>query len=704
MDAYIVSLLKAWWGDARDGRERLLLRLPAADRRRPLALPDVAARCSTARSRATSSRARTRPSASANWRAAPARAGEARLARRPRPGRDRDARRSGTTARRSRPASCATERDRDRGLLPAGGGARREGRHLHEHPAPAAVAPQGGRAAAATAARSSGSIYHLGRLLREKLAGSSEPRDRPLLEPDLGLPDRGRRSRSPTPRRCCARSTAGTTERRRRSRRLPELKADGSTACGCWIYCGCLRGRRQPGGAAKPRWEQELRSRPSGAGPGRRTGASSTTAPRPTPTGKPWSERKQLRLVGRRAGEVDRRRRARLRGGQAARLRAARRRARPRTRSRGDAPVHHAGRRARLAVRPAGARGRAAADALRAARVAVREPALRRSARTRARQQVRAPRTRTTRAAASRAAEVYPVRGHDLPADRAPHGRRDVALRCRTWPSCSRRCSARSARSSRASAASSTAAGRRSSTRAPAIEARVLVTDRMRAAEVEGRAVAPGRPALPLGLARPRRPATRPTTCSRSRSTRTSTSRRSKALTCDIRPGRRPRGPRAARGSSRRRARRRRGAREPARDRTATEAHEPRSGFFTDTRLHRLQGVRGRLQGVERRPRGRPATSPASRYDNTGGARREHLAPRRLHRAEPSPRRRRAASSTPSAALADELGRLQALHARRAASTSARPARSSAPSSAPSSCSRTSATAAATASPRARSA
>ena len=37
---YVVSLLQAWWGDARDGGERLLLRLPAAHRRRPLELRD----------------------------------------------------------------------------------------------------------------------------------------------------------------------------------------------------------------------------------------------------------------------------------------------------------------------------------------------------------------------------------------------------------------------------------------------------------------------------------------------------------------------------------------------------------------------------------------------------------------------------------------------------------------------------------------
>ena len=53
-DEYIVSLLKAWFGDAATDGERLRLRPPAEDHRQPLALPDDAARCSTAASRACS--------------------------------------------------------------------------------------------------------------------------------------------------------------------------------------------------------------------------------------------------------------------------------------------------------------------------------------------------------------------------------------------------------------------------------------------------------------------------------------------------------------------------------------------------------------------------------------------------------------------------------------------------------------------------
>ena len=89
----------------------------------------------------------------------------------------------------------------------------------------------------------------------------------------------------------------------------------------------------------------------------------------------------------------------------------------------------------------------------------------------------------------------------------------------------------------------------------------------------------------------------------------------------------------------------------------------PRMGFFTDTtRLHRLQGLRGGLQGVERRAGRRPLHGQS--YDNTGelGANTwRHVAfieqdrPLRV----PAGRRRPA---TRTAALAHVLGRLQALH------------------------------------------
>ena len=89
--------------------------------------------------------------------------------------------------------------------------ARREGGHVHPDPADAAVAREGGRARRATAARELWFFYHLGRMLRERLADSSDDRDRPAARPGLGLPvhDEGvlgtevrRPGASPAPRRC----------------------------------------------------------------------------------------------------------------------------------------------------------------------------------------------------------------------------------------------------------------------------------------------------------------------------------------------------------------------------------------------------------------------------------------------------------------------------------------------------------------------
>ena len=53
-DNYIVSLLKAWFGDAATAENDYGFAPPAEDLRQPLALPDDAARCSTAGSTACS--------------------------------------------------------------------------------------------------------------------------------------------------------------------------------------------------------------------------------------------------------------------------------------------------------------------------------------------------------------------------------------------------------------------------------------------------------------------------------------------------------------------------------------------------------------------------------------------------------------------------------------------------------------------------
>ncbi len=109
--------------------------------------------------------------------------------------------------------------------------------------------------------------YELGRRIKERLAGSDRSARPAAAGPDLGLPRRRRAaSRAPTP--CCARSTASDAD----GEALPgytALKADGSTACGCWIYCGVYADGVNQSDAPQARRTSRTSSPPSGAGRGR---------------------------------------------------------------------------------------------------------------------------------------------------------------------------------------------------------------------------------------------------------------------------------------------------------------------------------------------------------------------------------------------------------------------------------------------------
>ena len=299
-------------------------------------------------------------------------------------------------------------------------------------------------------------MYHLGRRVREKLAGSSAPRDRAVLELTWDYPTEG--AHDDPDAEAVLREIGGVdlTTGKEVPDYLP-LKDDGSTACGCWIYAGCYAGGVNQVARRKPGREQSWVAPEWGwAWPmNRRILYNRASA---DPEGKPWSERKRYLWWDRRAGQVDGRGHPGLQGRHGARLRAARGRPGPRRAARRRA-VHHAGRRQGVALRARRPGRRPAAHALRAARVAVRQPALRRrSSPTRRASRSAAPRTRTTPPTASPASTSSPTW-------RPPTGSPSTTPRagcragCPTWPSCSPRCSARSRPRSRASAASSTAAG-----------------------------------------------------------------------------------------------------------------------------------------------------------------------------------------------------------------------------------------------------
>ena len=322
--------------------------------------------------------------------AAPARAGEARLARRARPRRDRDRRRSGTTSpeietrraarpRRSRPrcSSC-----RPRSHLEKDGSFTNTQRLLQWH-------YEGGRAAGRLPLRA---LVLLPPRPKRSASGSrlDGPARPPVQRADLGLPDARAGSTSRAPRRCSPRSTAADADGKPLSG-YKELKRRRLDALRLLDLLRRLRRRRQPGRAPQAAL---------GAGAHRaRVGLGVAGEPAAALQPRLGRPRRQAVVGAQAATSGGTRPRAKWTGvdtpdfddEKRARLRAARRREGP-GRDRRRPPVHHAGRRARLAVRPAGPRRRAAADALRAARVAVRATRSTRQRANPARQTLRAAR------------------------------------------------------------------------------------------------------------------------------------------------------------------------------------------------------------------------------------------------------------------------------------------------------------------------
>ncbi len=131
--------------------------------------------------------------------------------------------------------------------------------------------------------------YHLGRIIREKLAASTDERDRPILDltwdyPELGPhrePDAGAVLREINGWGPDGRALAG----------FAELAADGSTACGCWIYSGCYASEVNQAARRRPGSEQSWVAPEWGwAWPANRRLLYNRASA--DPEGRPWSARK----------------------------------------------------------------------------------------------------------------------------------------------------------------------------------------------------------------------------------------------------------------------------------------------------------------------------------------------------------------------------------------------------------------------------
>ncbi|KWX66397.1 formate dehydrogenase [Mycobacterium sp. NAZ190054] len=133
-------------------------------------------------------------------------------------------------------------------------------------------------------------FYHLGRILREKLAGSTDDRDRPLL--DLWW-DYRLDGDEPSAEDVLRRINGVDLTTGRTLNSYFELKADGSTACGCWIYSGVYADEVNQAARRKPHTEQGPYDNEWGwTWPlNRRVLYNRASA---DPQGRPWSERKKL--------------------------------------------------------------------------------------------------------------------------------------------------------------------------------------------------------------------------------------------------------------------------------------------------------------------------------------------------------------------------------------------------------------------------
>jgi len=131
--------------------------------------------------------------------------------------------------------------------------------------------------------------YHLGRRIREKLAASTDEMDRPVLDLTWDYPTSGPLA-DPSAEAVLAEVNGWDAEGQPLSG-FAQLKDDGSTTCGCWIYSGAYAGGVNQTARRKPGSEQSWVAPEWGwAWPANRRILYNRASA--DPDGKPWSERK----------------------------------------------------------------------------------------------------------------------------------------------------------------------------------------------------------------------------------------------------------------------------------------------------------------------------------------------------------------------------------------------------------------------------
>jgi formate dehydrogenase major subunit len=134
-------------------------------------------------------------------------------------------------------------------------------------------------------------FYHLGRILKERLAGSDDPRDRPLQALTWTYETEGPAA-EPVAADVMKEINGRGPDGELLSSYL-ELRDDGSTTCGCWIYSGVYADGVNQADRRKPARDQDWVAAEWGwAWPANRRQLYNRASA--DPDGNPWSERKKL--------------------------------------------------------------------------------------------------------------------------------------------------------------------------------------------------------------------------------------------------------------------------------------------------------------------------------------------------------------------------------------------------------------------------
>jgi formate dehydrogenase major subunit len=144
-------------------------------------------------------------------------------------------------------------------------------------------------------------FYHLGRLVKQRLEGSTDPKDRPVLDLAWDYPLHGEHD-EPSAEAVLKEINGYEVETGRPLSTFAELKGDGSTVGGCWIYTGVYADGVNQAARRKPGKEQSWVAPEWGwVWPlNRRILYNRASA---DPDGKPWSEKKAYVWWDEEAGE-----------------------------------------------------------------------------------------------------------------------------------------------------------------------------------------------------------------------------------------------------------------------------------------------------------------------------------------------------------------------------------------------------------------